>query len=212
MQEVGITGDVEPIGMSLPAGRRRRQPAAQFELTSIWDFEFESADVIAVAFDIGSIPDWCGNVIMNIETVDDRDGDVGHRAWAHTKGWLPHSFVFSGTVTRRVPDRLMEIEISGDFSGLAGIEVMTIDGGTRVMFTWKIDCRHRLIAPIARMAPQLFVWNHRWAMRRSFNAMQRELVRRRNGQGDPHSARPTFPQNIALLRNYVSNRRQAFKG
>ncbi len=208
MQEVGLTGEIGTYGLSGRADGTDRQRRPQFALQSIWDFEFDAADVIDVAFDIDRISDWCGNIVMKIETIEDRDGDVGHHVWAHTKGWLPHSFIFSGTVTRLEPERLMDIAIHGDFNGTAGIAVEQIDCGTRVTFSWRIDCKHRLIEPVSRIVPPLFVWNHRWAMRRAFRAMQAELARRRDGENKPRSDRPSFPHNITLLRNVFSRRRE----
>ena len=125
------------------------------------------------------------------------------------RGVMPHSFVFQGIVTRLVPDNLIEIDISGDFEGTAVIEVRPLARRTRVIFTWRIDIRHRLIGRLSRLLPAVFLWNHRWAVRKSCEAMQRELIRRRRFSNELLvSNSPSFPHNIPCARSFLGKKRR----
>lgn len=173
----------------------------QFNLRSAWDFDARIDEVAAIAFDTDRAPLWCGDVLMAFRTLAAPNGfGVGHQVAAHTKGFLPHTFSFLGVTRRYDPDRLLEVEISGDFNGTAAIMLEETGAGTRITFDWSVDCRHRLIRPLTLIAPGWFAWNHRWAMRRLGEAAQREIVRRRLGRNAHDAIEPTFPHNFALVR------------
>ena len=166
VRDVGLSAN-EAVRFSSPPVRQKTDQAIrkrQFELQTIWDFEGDYRDVIDVALDISSISDWCGDIFMRVETLGEFDGNPGQRVWAYTKGFMPHSFVFKGIITRLVPDNLLEIDISGDFEGTATIEVCPLPEGTRVIFTWRIDIRHRWVGWLSRLLPAIFRWNHRYAV------------------------------------------------
>ncbi|MEZ5811908.1 MAG: hypothetical protein R3D45_10895 [Rhizobiaceae bacterium] len=178
----------------------------QFNLRSIWEFEAGIDEVAAIAFDTDTASLWCGDVLMELRTVAAPNGfGVGHHVAAHTKGFLPHSFAFSGVTRRYEPARLMVIDITGDFEGTATITLDSTGTRTLATFEWSVDCRHRLIRPLTLIAPNWFAWNHRWAMRRLGEAARREILRRRAGRNAFQVAKPTFPHNIALVR-FISRR------
>lgn len=184
---------------------RRRQ----FCLQTVWDYACDRDELVAVAMDIGQIPCWCGSVFMDMQIITDRQGHVGHRVWTNTKGFLPHSFIFAGEVTRFEPGRVMDIAITGDFVGTARIEVVPRKDRTRLIFSWDVDCRHKLIGWLAGLFPGLFVLNHRWAMEQACGSMAREIDRRRSGRsGSAAKAVPYFPHNLRIARRALTHRRR----
>lgn len=205
MREVGTIPDSQTAGKlvatSSPVTSR------QFNLRTMWDFRAAKDEVCDVAFDIDAISSWCGRIFLQMQTVAAPNGQgIGQHVQASTKGLMPHSFAFSGMTSEYVEGRLLRVEISGDFEGTAVLEVASCGDQTRATFNWSVDCRHALIGPLSRLAPQLLIWNHRWAVRQACLLMQNEIDRRRENRPMP-TVQPVFPHNIRLLRAALCRQR-----
>lgn len=210
MHEVGITTHSNGTPCSSGAVDLRHEAPRQFNLKTIWDFDANQQEVLEVALDISNISSWCGGIFMAMQTLEgpDRTSAVGQKVWAHTKGFLPHSFVFSGVVTDYEPNSAMRVVISGDFEGTAHIRIVPSNGPTRAIFVWNVDCKHQFIRSISRALPSLFIWNHSWAVTRACRSMQREIYHRREGCQEGTKQGATFPHNLPFVRSLCTRRKR----
>ena len=96
----------------------------------------------------------------------------------HTKGWLPYTLRWSFRVTeRRHPDGF-RLEAWGDFNG--GGWTFARDGPfTDIIYDWRIRPDKPLLRYLSFLFKPFFSANHRWAMARGEQSLQRELARRR---------------------------------
>lgn len=173
-----------------------------FDIRTTWYLVGEPEELTEIVLDPGQLAHWCRTVFMDCEVLAPGDGrGLGMRTKVYTKGWLPHSFVFSTHVSRIVPHRYMKIDCEGDFEGFGELEVIPENTRMRVEIRWTSDCHHRFIGPLSRLLPWVFELNHRWAMRRGSALMQRELDRRRRHATPGPAPVPTFPHNIPALRS-----------
>jgi len=96
-----------------------------------------------------------------------------------TRGWLPYKLRWSFRVTERRPPNGFSLEAWGDLEG-TGVWTFTRDGEfTIIDYDWTVFARKPLLQRLSFLLKPIFEWNHRWAMARGEESLQREIARRR---------------------------------
>jgi hypothetical protein len=96
-----------------------------------------------------------------------------------TRGFLPYSLDWEvELVEARRRQRYVQVA-TGDFAGIATWSVAQTSAGVRVRLEWRLRVEKRLLRRLLFLLKPLFAWNHRWAMARGRESLDRELVRRR---------------------------------
>lgn len=189
-------------------------PKRTFDIRSEWILQASGEELTAIVLDPETLAQWGRNIFMHTDILDRGDPQgLGMSVRVHTKGWLPHSFVFFATISSLIPHRFMRLDVSGDFTGFGELTVVPLPQAPgdpamlRADVRWNADCHHPFIGPLTHLVPRLFEWNHLWALARMRERMQGEVDRRRAGVARDAMPAPTFPHNIPLLRRYFSQRR-----
>ena len=179
-----------------------------FDLMTLWTLDARPEELTAVVLDPETLHLWCPTVFMYGEMIESGRADgLGIAIRLHTKGWLPHSFFFTARIVDVVPHRSMRVAVSGDFEGEGELSVMPeATGGCRARLHWRVCVPHPWIRFLVKIFHPLFVWNHKWAMRRARNLLQAEVDRRREASNGFAPAKAAFPHNLAFFRDWQRNR------
>jgi len=173
-----------------------------FDITTHWQLDARAAELSAIVLDAEQLHLWCPNVFMHGTLVDKGAPDgLGITIRLHTKGWLPHSFLFIAKIVEVVPNKSMTIAVKGDFNGAGYISLSeTPDGQCAAKLRWVVEIEQPLIRRIVRILNPIFVLNHLWSTRQARKLMQAEVYRRRKGANQFAVAKPTFPHNLPGFR------------
>lgn len=124
-------------------------------------------------------PRWWPEVYLKVEEVaagDERG--VGHCVRLHTRGWLPYTLNWQSCCTEAERPWRLAIRATGDFNG-RGIWMLRQSGEhVDVSYDWQLRADKPLLRYLSFLLKPLFSANHRWAMARGQEALQRELARR----------------------------------
>jgi Polyketide cyclase / dehydrase and lipid transport len=123
-------------------------------------------------------PRWWPEVYLNVEEVAPGDErGVGHCVRLHTRGWLPYTLDWQSCCTEADRPLRLAIRASGDFDG-RGIWTLRQDGEyVDVTFDWQLRADKPLLRDFSFLLKPPFSANHRWAMARGKEALERELAR-----------------------------------
>lgn len=180
-----------------------------FDIHTHWRLKATPEELTDIVLDPGQFDRWCSAVFLHGEVVERGRADgLGMTVRYCTKGWLPYSLTFTSEVVDLVPHRYMKSVVHGDFEGVAVLTTEPIDADvSQVDFHWCIDSDHPYVSYLARPLRPVFVWNHKWAMRRAKLLLQDEVYRRRGvSERSVTANRPTFPHNLPLVRREVIDR------
>jgi hypothetical protein len=143
-----------------------------FELRTDWLVAAAIEEVAAILSEPERLPGWWPEVYLSA-TVED-----GVAAF-HTRGWLPYSLRWRGRVVEDARPWRWAIEAEGDLAGL-GIWTLEQRGDlAAVGYDWRVVVEKPLLRPLTPVLRPVYAWNHRWAMARGREGLERELVRRR---------------------------------
>ena len=184
-----------------------------FDICTLWNIDSDPAELTAIVLDAQLLDLWCTSVFMYGEVVDPgRSDGLGMSIRLHTKGFLPHSFFFVARIVDLEPHRYMRIEASGDFEGVGELSLEPGSGGCcRVRLHWRTRIMHPWLKPLVAWFHPVFVWNHKWAMRRTRRLIQDEVYRRRKRPVRLDQPQPVFPHNLPRL-GIEQRRRCAHRG
>jgi len=178
-----------------------------FDITTDWHLDAEPEELTAVVLDPELLHIWCPTVFMHGELIErGRPDGLGIAIRLHTKGFLPHSFFLVARVVDVIPHRFMRIAVEGDFEGLGELSVEADAGCCRARLRWQTSVAHPWLRPMVPFFHPLFVWNHKWAMRRTRRLLQAEVDRRRSATGAFAKAAATFPHNLTVFGNWQRRR------
>lgn len=153
---------------------------AEFNLTSEWRIAGTIEEVADILADAERLPDWWGDVYLDVRIVEPGDADgIGRVVAFHSKGRLPYTLRWQGRVVEADRPHGWVIEATGDLAG-RGTWTLRQEGETaRIRYDWQVKAERtwmRLMRPL--LAP-VFAANHRWAMARGHEGLEREIKRRR---------------------------------
>jgi len=153
-------------------------PPVSFRIPTLWHVRGRIQDVAAVLSRPEEFPSWWGDVYLSCTTV--KSGDpmgIGQTVAVCSKGWLPYRLNWQGTLVENHMPQSWTVEATGDLVG-RGIWTLTQRGDVaEVAYDWSVSSDRflfRLLAPFFRW---LMISNHRWAMQKGEEGLQKELNR-----------------------------------
>ena len=155
-----------------------RQPG--FRLHTGWLVAAQIEEVAAILSEPERLPDWWPAVYLSVEVVDPGGPDgLGRTVAFHTRGWLPYTLRWRGRLVEDRRPHGWTIEATGDLAG-RGVWTLVQQGDLAAIdYDWRIDVEKPLLRPLTPVLAPLYAANHRWAMARGREGLERELARRR---------------------------------
>ena len=155
-----------------------RQPG--FRLHTGWLVAARIEEVAAILSEPERLPDWWPAVYLSVEVVDPGGPDgLGRTVAFHTRGWLPYTLRWRGRLVEDRRPHGWTIEATGDLAG-RGVWSLAQQGDlAAVDYDWRIDVQKPLLRPLTPVLAPLYAANHRWAMARGREGLERALARRR---------------------------------
>lgn len=149
-----------------------------YHFVTPWRVKGTIAEVDEILRDFSGFPRWWSSVYLRVELVEPGDADgIGRLLRLHTKGKLPYTLTWQARVVERHSPFGFTIEASGDFEG-RGIWAFEQDSEwVNATFDWKLRAEKPLLRWLSFLLKPLFSANHRWAMARGEEGLERELAR-----------------------------------
>jgi hypothetical protein len=167
---------------------------SSFNLVTHWLVVAGIDEVSAILAEPERLPEWWPEVYLDVRVLDPGGaGGLGRTVAFHTRGWLPYTLRWQGTIVESRRPHGWTVAATGDLSG-RGVWTLEQQGElAAVTYDWRIDVEKPALEPLTPILRPLYAWNHRWAMARGLEGLQRELARRRGGTGgmEPAPARAT---------------------
>lgn len=203
--------DTDHIKLDRAAYHAGALPAMQTPLFDVSHTRYVRAkaeELSELVLDANQMPRWVQQVFMRCEVINKGAPDgLGLCLRIHSKGWLPHSFLFNVSVIERVPHKTMALHVNGDFNGLGELSVEQVAPDLcRVHIRWRTDIRHPVLRFIARVIHPVLVANHTWAVDMATRMTRHEIDRRRAGGNDWSTREPTFRSYISFTDRWSRTR------
>ncbi|MBV9645798.1 MAG: SRPBCC family protein [Verrucomicrobia bacterium] len=147
-----------------------------YHFVTRWRVLATPAAVYDLLVDAQSYLRWWPQVYLEVTTITP-PGEHGLGAVndLHTRGKLPYTLRWRARVTETRYPAGFTIEATGDFLG-RGIWSFEKDGdGVNVIFDWRLRAEKPLLRYLSFLFKPLFRANHRWAMARGREGLQKEL-------------------------------------
>jgi hypothetical protein len=153
-------------------------PPVSFRIPTLWHVRGRIEDVADILSRPEDFPRWWGDVYLSCETTEAGDANgIGQTVAVHSKGWLPYRLNWQGTLVQSQMPTTWTVEAKGDLVG-RGVWTLKQNGETTdIAYDWSVSSDRllfRLLAPFFRW---LMISNHRWAMAKGEQGLQRELDR-----------------------------------
>ncbi len=175
--------------------------ANDYHFVTTWQIDATSQAIAEILFDAEGLARWWPSVYLDVRVLEPGDGQgVGRLVSLYTKGWLPYTLRWQFRVTESRGALGFSIEAVGDFVGRGVWTLEPEDGGTRVVYDWRIAAEKGILKHLSLLLKPIFSANHRWAMARGEESLRLELARRRAATPEerarvPAPPGPTFPHN-----------------
>lgn len=153
----------------------------QYVFVTHWRVKGTIEEVSAILDDPLGLPRWWPAVYLQVRELAPGDlrTHVGRVIDLHTKGFLPYTLRWNFTVTESTPPNGFKLTAHGDFEG-TGVWTLKQDGEfADVTYDWRISAEKPLLRYGSFALRPFFAANHRWAMARGFESLDRELARQR---------------------------------
>lgn len=159
-------------------------PPVSFRIPTLWHVRGRIEDVADILSRPEDFPRWWGDVYLSCNTIEAGDANsIGQTVAVHSKGWLPYRLNWQGTLVQSQMPTTWTVEAKGDLVG-RGIWTLKQNGDTAdIAYDWSVSSDRllfRLLAPFFRW---LMISNHRWAMAKGEQGLQRELDRHAKSLG-----------------------------
>jgi len=135
--------------------------------------------VYDILYDGGDLPRWWPDVYLSAQT--DPPGakpGLGVKLRLHTRGWLPYTLRWTAETVKADRPHGFTIAATGDFEGSGQWTFETRGTQTHVLFDWRLRAEKPILRTLSFALKPVFSWNHRWAMARGYESLQREVARR----------------------------------
>jgi polyketide cyclase/dehydrase/lipid transport protein len=159
----------------------------EFSIPTVWRLKAKAADVYTILNDPEEFVRWWPEVYLGVEVLRESDATgKGRIVKFVTKGKLPYHLSWQAELVGcRPPDR-MSIRATGDLDGRGEWRLDQQGEWLEISYDWTVVVRQLWMVLLSPILKPVFVWNHRWAMQRGFEGLQREVARR-SGLGIPVS-------------------------
>jgi hypothetical protein len=145
-----------------------------------WRVKGRAEDVYEILTTPQDFMRWWPAVYLDVKEV--RAGDahgVGRIVSLVTKGKLPYKLRWQAEVIEAEKPRRMLVHARGDLSGRGEWRFRQDGEITEVRYDWTVLAAKPWMIYLAPLLNRVFVANHRWAMQRGLEGLERELSKRR---------------------------------
>lgn len=147
--------------------------AHDYAFFTVWRVHAPREEVAAILAQALEFPRWWPDVYLAITAADSGSFLV------HSRGWLPYTLRWWFAETeRRLPETLA-LKAWGDLEGTGRWEFIQEGEDCLARFEWRVRAEKPLLRWLSPVLKPVFAANHRWAMARGQESLERELVRRR---------------------------------
>lgn len=149
-----------------------------------WRIAATLDEVVAVLSEPAEFPRWWGAVYLAAEIVAPGDENgIGRRVRFHSRGFLPYTLRWEGTVLEADPPHGWTIAAAGDLVG-RGVWRLTQEGEIAdIRYDWRVEVDKPVLRQLAPLLWPFYGANHRWAMARGREGLEGEIRRRRAAAG-----------------------------
>ena len=149
----------------------------EFHIPTTWRVRGSAVRV----FDVLSKPlefvRWWPDLYLAVREVKAGDASgLGRVVDLHTKGWLPYRLSWQAEVVAIDKPRSMSLRARGDLEGRGEWRLRQEGEWTVALYDWTVIVTKPWMVALAALLEPVFVANHRWAMRRGLEGLQRELA------------------------------------
>ena len=148
---------------------------AEYAFLTAWRLAAPREDVFEVLHDSERWPEWWRG-LERVEKLEDGDaegrGSLGRYTWRSLAGYRLSFDMRIAEVDR--PHSLAG-RAEGDLSGTGRFRLHECDGGTDVVFEWRVETRRAWMNVLAPVARPVFRFNHDWIMRQGGRGLARRL-------------------------------------
>ena len=174
----------------------------EYHFVTHWKVKATCAEVYNTLEDIDALTRWWPSVYLDVKVIDKgKPGGVSKVVALYTKGWLPYTLRWKFRVTQTDFPVGFALEAFGDLAG-KGVWLFEQSGeNCLVTYDWRINAEKPLLRRLSFIMKPLFEANHRWAMDKGEQSLQRELSRRKAQTEQEYKIiaqppKPTFPHNF----------------
>jgi uncharacterized protein YndB with AHSA1/START domain len=151
----------------------------EFHIPTTWRVKGTAAQVYDVLSKPLELPRWWPEVYLAVREI--RAGDtngIGRIVALRTKGKLPYTLEWQAEMVAAEKPHRMSISARGDLDGRGEWELRQDGEWVDVTYAWTVLATKPWMIVLAPLMRPVFVWNHKWAMQRGLEGLQRELARR----------------------------------
>jgi hypothetical protein len=150
----------------------------EFHIPTTWRVRASAARVFDVLSKPHDFVRWWPDVYLTVREVKAGDETgVGRVVDLHTKGWLPYRLNWQAEVVAIDKPQSMSLRAGGDLEGHGEWRIEQHGEWTEARYDWTVLVTQPWMVALAPLLKPVFVANHRWAMRRGLEGLQRELER-----------------------------------
>ncbi len=144
-----------------------------------WRIEAPRELIYDILSDGEDLPRWWPDVYLAATAERPANGaEIGTKIHLHTRGWLPYTLRWTAETVRVDRPTGFEIRATGDFDG-RGVWTFEQEGPiTHILFDWRLRAEKPILRYFSFLMKPIFSWNHKWAMARGYESLQREVARR----------------------------------
>ena len=151
-----------------------------FTLTTHWLVAASIEEVAAILSEPERLPEWWPAVYLAVDLLDPGDArGLGRTVAFLTRGWLPYTLRWQARVIEDRRPHGWTIAATGDLAGRGTWTLAQSGDLAAIEYDWRIDVEKPLLKPLTPILKPVYAANHRWAMARGLEGLERELVRRR---------------------------------
>jgi hypothetical protein len=148
---------------------------APFEFHDEWRVAADQAAVWEIVRAVERWPQWWPYARSVRLLQAGIDGTLGTRHRFTFRTRLPYSMMFDSEIVAEKPGVGVDTTVSGRVDGTGRWQVISVEGGSAVVFDWVVTPRPRWMRLAAVLARPIFVWNHRSLMIAGGAALARRL-------------------------------------
>jgi hypothetical protein len=150
-----------------------------YHLESRWRVRGGPEEVFAILADPEQLPGWWPAAFREVR----REPGDKSRLTVLSKGFLPYRLRWQARLREAHRPSGYSFEVTGDFTGEGSWSVQQDGACVTVRFDWRVRVHRPLLRWLSYLLKPLLVANHRWAMCRGQEALQRRLGARGRGDG-----------------------------
>jgi hypothetical protein len=174
--------------------------SAPYHLVSHWRIQGRPAEIYQVLEDTADLARWWPAVYLSVKQVEPGDTNgIGATFDLQTRGWLPYTLRWQLRIVEKKRPRRIVLEAKGDLTGRGIWTITAEDPLVDVAFDWQVAAEKAFLRRWSWLLRPIFAANHRWAMARGEESLQRELAFR---QAPPEKWEtippPPRPSNISV--------------